>query len=89
MLVEVEARYGPMEEVMAAADHVHDFVFDTSRRTGLPIETRQLMAEWVDDDLQAAMLRDWGVTYLQGHLVGKAELWQSDQARAEPLREAV
>jgi hypothetical protein len=21
------------------------------------------------------MLTDWGVTYLQGHLVGKAELW--------------
>jgi CO/xanthine dehydrogenase Mo-binding subunit len=57
MLVEVEARYGPMEEVMAAADHVHDFVFDTSRRTGLPIETRQLMAEWVDDELHL-----WGPT---------------------------
>ena len=52
----------------------------------LEVET---VAEWVDDDLQAAMLRDWGVTYLQGHLVGKAELWQSDQAQAEPLREAV
>lgn len=52
----------------------------------LEVET---VAEWVDDDLQAAMLRDWGVTYLQGHLVGKAELWQPDRARAEPLREAV
>jgi diguanylate cyclase (GGDEF)-like protein len=52
----------------------------------LEVET---VAEWVDDDLQAAMLRDWGVTYLQGHLVGKAELWQPDQALAEPLREAV
>jgi len=34
------------------------------------------VAEWVDDELQATMLTDWGVTYLQGHLVGKAELWQ-------------
>ncbi len=38
----------------------------------LMVET---VAEWVDDDLQANMLADWGVTYLQGHLVGKAELW--------------
>ena len=41
------------------------------------------VAEWVDDDLQASMLTDWGVTYLQGHLVGKAELWQP--AAAETL----
>lgn len=37
----------------------------------LDVET---VAEWVDDELQASMLADWGVTYLQGHLVGKAEL---------------
>lgn len=37
----------------------------------LGVET---VAEWVDDELQASMLCDWGVTYLQGHLVGKAEL---------------
>ncbi|MFA6968772.1 EAL domain-containing protein [Bosea sp. (in: a-proteobacteria)] len=37
----------------------------------LNVET---VAEWVDDELQASMLADWGVTYLQGHLVGKAEL---------------
>ncbi|MBD3848920.1 EAL domain-containing protein [Bosea sp. SSUT16] len=37
----------------------------------LEVET---VAEWVDDELQATMLRDWGVTYLQGHLVGRAEL---------------
>jgi diguanylate cyclase (GGDEF)-like protein len=35
----------------------------------------ETVAEWVDDQLQATMLTDWGVTYLQGHLVGKAELW--------------
>ena len=37
----------------------------------LGVET---VAEWVDDEMQASMLRDWGVTYLQGHLVGRAEL---------------
>jgi diguanylate cyclase (GGDEF)-like protein len=41
----------------------------------LGVET---VAEWVDDEMQASMLRDWGVTYLQGHLVGRAEV-------AEPL----
>jgi diguanylate cyclase (GGDEF)-like protein len=37
----------------------------------LGVET---VAEWVDDELQASMLADWGVTYLQGHLMGRAEL---------------
>jgi diguanylate cyclase (GGDEF)-like protein len=46
----------------------------------LMVET---VAEWVDDELQANMLCDWGVTYLQGHLVGKAELWRPDEG---PLR---
>lgn len=44
-------------------------LIDLARHLG--VET---VAEWVDDELQAAMLRDWGVTYLQGHLVGRAEL---------------
>ena len=47
----------------------------------LGVET---VAEWVDDEMQAAMLRDWGVTYLQGHLVGKAELNLPDEAQANP-----
>lgn len=38
----------------------------------LEVET---VAEWVDEEVQATMLADWGVTYLQGHLLGKAELW--------------
>lgn len=46
----------------------------------LNVET---VAEWVDDDLQATMLSDWGVTYLQGHLVGKAEIWP---VAAAPVR---
>lgn len=48
----------------------------------LGVET---VAEWVDDDLQASMLCDWGITYLQGHLVGKAELWLPAGAPAVPL----
>lgn len=44
-------------------------LIDLARHLG--VET---VAEWVDDDLQATMLTDWGVTYLQGYLVGKAEL---------------
>lgn len=45
-------------------------LIDLARHLG--VET---VAEWVDDQLQATMLTDWGVTYLQGHLVGKAEIW--------------
>lgn len=41
----------------------------------LGVET---VAEWVDDDLQATMLADWGITYLQGHLVGKAQFPAKD-----------
>lgn len=37
----------------------------------LAVET---VAEWVDDETQAVMLADWGITYLQGHLIGKARL---------------
>lgn len=53
----------------------------------LGVET---VAEWVDDELQASMLCDWGVTYLQGHLVGKAELGRQDDAQEKgpPLRAA-
>ncbi|AZO80208.1 MULTISPECIES: GGDEF domain-containing phosphodiesterase [unclassified Bosea (in: a-proteobacteria)] len=51
----------------------------------LGVET---VAEWVDDELQASMLCDWGVTYLQGHMVGKAELWLSEGAPDRPLLQA-
>jgi diguanylate cyclase (GGDEF)-like protein len=44
-------------------------LIDLARHLG--VET---VAEWVDDELQASMLADWGVTYLQGHLMGRAEL---------------
>lgn len=45
----------------------------------LRVET---VAEWVDDEVAADMLRGWGVTYLQGHLVGAAEIWQPLAERA-------
>ncbi len=39
----------------------------------LGVET---VAEWVDGEQEARTLAEWGVTYLQGHLIGKAELWR-------------
>ena len=39
----------------------------------LNVET---VAEWVDEENAANMLKEWGVTYLQGHLVGVAEIWE-------------
>jgi diguanylate cyclase (GGDEF)-like protein len=44
-------------------------LIDLARHLGV-----DTVAEWVDDETQARMLADWGVTYLQGHLLGKAEL---------------
>ncbi|MGL4440760.1 MAG: EAL domain-containing protein, partial [Bosea sp. (in: a-proteobacteria)] len=38
----------------------------------LDVET---VAEWVDNEPAAKLLAEWGVTYLQGHLTGAAELW--------------
>lgn len=38
----------------------------------LNVET---VAEWVDNEPAARLLAEWGVTYLQGHLTGAAELW--------------
>ncbi len=51
----------------------------------LGVET---VAEWVDDEWQATMLRDWGVTYLQGHLVGRAEFDPPAAASPLPLQRA-
>jgi diguanylate cyclase (GGDEF)-like protein len=41
----------------------------------LDVET---VAEWVDNEPAARLLAEWGVTYLQGHLTGAAELWDDD-----------
>lgn len=38
----------------------------------LGVET---VAEWVDNEPAARLLAEWGVTYLQGHLTGAADLW--------------
>lgn len=51
----------------------------------LGVET---VAEWVDDEIQASMLTEWGVTYLQGHLVGKAEIPTRRGKPAKRLRAA-
>ncbi len=45
----------------------------------LNVET---VAEWVDNEAAAKMLTDWGVTYLQGHLTGAAELWDEPAVNA-------
>jgi EAL domain-containing protein (putative c-di-GMP-specific phosphodiesterase class I) len=42
-------------------------LIDLARRLGL-----ETVAEWVQDETAAAMLADWGCTYLQGALVGLA-----------------
>ena len=42
-------------------------LIDLARR--LDIKT---VAEWVQDEQSAAMLRDWGCDYIQGRLIGLA-----------------
>lgn len=49
---------------------------------GLGVKT---VAEWVQDEMSAAMLAGWGCDYLQGDLVGRASLerpWQAGSAQA-------
>ena len=48
---------------------------DLARHLG--IET---VAEWVEDAEAARMLTDWGVTYLQGHYFGRAEVPETVEA---------
>jgi diguanylate cyclase (GGDEF)-like protein len=43
------------------------------------------VAEWVEDPESAAILADWGVTYLQGHQFGKA-LLLGDEPMVQPDR---
>ncbi len=42
---------------------------DLAKHIGVPI-----VAEWVEDEETARILSEWGVTYLQGHYFGRAEL---------------
>ena len=60
--------------IQRLADNPDDQVFvrtlvDLAKNFGTKV-----VAEWVEDDTSAAMLRDWGINYLQGHLFGAAEL---------------
>ncbi len=43
----------------------------------LHVET---VAEWVETDAAAGLLTDWGVTYLQGNLLGAAQIWPAAEA---------
>ncbi len=47
----------------------------------------KVVAEWVQTEADAAMLRDWGVDYMQGHLFGVARIddpWPSPSLEGEP-----
>ena len=54
-------------------------LIDLARR--LEIKT---VAEWVQDDESAALLRDWGCDYIQGRLIGLASAARPWEKRAEP-----
>jgi diguanylate cyclase (GGDEF)-like protein len=53
-------------------------LIDLARR--LEIKT---VAEWVQDEESAAMLRDWGCDYIQGRLIGLASSQRPWEARGE------
>jgi diguanylate cyclase (GGDEF)-like protein len=59
-------------------------LIDLARR--LEIKT---VAEWVQDDESAALLRDWGCDYIQGRLIGLASAARPWEKRAEPVSPAV
>jgi diguanylate cyclase (GGDEF)-like protein len=53
-------------------------LIDLARRLGI-----KTVAEWVQDEESASMLRDWGCDYIQGRLIGLASSdrpWQSQPA---------
>jgi diguanylate cyclase (GGDEF)-like protein len=57
-------------------------LIDLARRLGI-----KTVAEWVQDEASAAMLRDWGCDYIQGRLTGLASSqppWQMQPAAAVP-----
>src|SRR4030088_2534309 len=59
-------------------------LIDLTRR--LQIET---VAEWVQDEESAAMLRDWGCDYIQGRLIGLASSQRPWDRRADATLPAV
>jgi EAL domain-containing protein (putative c-di-GMP-specific phosphodiesterase class I) len=53
-----------------------------ARRLGI-----QTVAEWVQDEESAVMLRDWGCDYIQGRLIGLASShrpWSAPVAATVP-----
>jgi diguanylate cyclase (GGDEF)-like protein len=57
-------------------------MIDLSRRLGI-----KTVAEWVQDDESADLLRDWGCDYIQGKLIGLAASerpWLDETARPRP-----
>ena len=52
---------------------------DLAKHIGVPI-----VAEWVEDAETARILTEWGVTYLQGHHFGRAELVSQPMPAPEP-----
>lgn len=57
-MFEVTDQSGDWDAVLAAADHVVSGSFELQRQTGLPLETRGIIAEWDD----AGDLHIWGLT---------------------------
>jgi diguanylate cyclase (GGDEF)-like protein len=57
-------------------------LIDLARRLGI-----KTVAEWVQDEESASMLRDWGCNYIQGRLIGLASSdrpWQAQAVAALP-----
>jgi diguanylate cyclase (GGDEF)-like protein len=57
-------------------------LIDLARRLGI-----KTVAEWVQDEASALMLRDWGCDYIQGRLIGLASLqrpWQTPTEAVVP-----
>lgn len=61
-------------------------LLDLARNFGM-----KTVAEWVDNEADAILLKGLGVDYLQGYLLGKPEtcpVWLPDGAPNEPIRKA-
>jgi diguanylate cyclase (GGDEF)-like protein len=55
-------------------------LIDLARRLGI-----KTVAEWVQDDTSALMLRDWGCDYIQGRLIGLASSQRPWSKQAEAV----
>ena len=47
------------------------------------------VAEWVEDEEARRLLREWGVDYLQGHLLGRPEIYEPAAAATASRRRAL